>query len=171
MTEPTMHSSAAPSAPTPPSDTTLPPEPPKDATIDEIEEDIAITRERLGETIDALEGKLDVSAQAKRKVEHTKAQVADRVAQSKAQVTGRFEQTWNRATSKVSHLTARAGQTGGQVAAKATQARTQAGGSATQWTARTRANPRTVALPAAATGLALGAGLIVWQQFRSRNRS
>ena len=54
--------------------------PPKGASTEEIEADIARTRERLGDTVDALSERLDVKAQAKKKAQQTK----DR-AKSKAQ--------------------------------------------------------------------------------------
>ena len=54
--------------------------PSKGASTEEIEADIARTRERLGDTVDALSERLDVKAQAKKKAQQTK----DR-AKSKAQ--------------------------------------------------------------------------------------
>jgi hypothetical protein len=54
--------------------------PPKGASTEEIEADIARTRERLGDTVDALSERLDVKAQAKKKAQQT----TDR-AKSKAQ--------------------------------------------------------------------------------------
>lgn len=50
-----------------------------DASQDEIEADIAATRARLAESVDALADKMDVKAQAKDKVADVKAQAADRV--------------------------------------------------------------------------------------------
>lgn len=45
-------------------------EPGADASPTEIEADIAITRRELGETVEALSGKLDPRAQAQKQVEH-----------------------------------------------------------------------------------------------------
>lgn len=42
-----------------------PPDPPSDATAEEIEAHIEASRERLADTVDALSAKLDVKAQAK----------------------------------------------------------------------------------------------------------
>lgn len=50
-----------------------------DASQDEIEADIAATRARLAESVDALADKMDVKAQAKDKVADVKAQAADKV--------------------------------------------------------------------------------------------
>lgn len=81
---------------------TLPPEPAKDATADELEADIAATRHQLGETIDALEDKLDVSAQAKRKVDQTKAELANKVNTAKSQLTSKVTAVRTQVTDKVS---------------------------------------------------------------------
>ena len=62
------------------------PDLPKDATAEEIEADIAETRARLAESVDALADKVDVKAQAQRKVDDTKAQVREKVADTRAQV-------------------------------------------------------------------------------------
>lgn len=58
---------------------------PKDATAEEIEADIAATRARLSESVDALADKVDVKGQAQRKVADTKAQAAEKVHEVKAQ--------------------------------------------------------------------------------------
>jgi hypothetical protein len=50
-----------------------------DASQDEIEADIAATRARLAESVDALADKMDVKTQAKDKVADVKAQAADKV--------------------------------------------------------------------------------------------
>jgi hypothetical protein len=55
------------------------PEPGPDADIDDIQADIEKTRDELGETVQAISGKLDVKAQAHQKVEDTKERVAERV--------------------------------------------------------------------------------------------
>ena len=53
----------------------LQPEPGTDADLDEIQTDIDQTRQQLGETVEALSAKLDVKAQARQKVDYTKARV------------------------------------------------------------------------------------------------
>jgi hypothetical protein len=45
------------------------PEPAPDAGVDDLQADIATTRDQLGETVEALSAKLDVKAQAKQKVD------------------------------------------------------------------------------------------------------
>lgn len=55
---------------TTPADTA--PEPPKGAGPEEIEADIEATRERLGETVDALTQRMDVKARVKHKADETK---------------------------------------------------------------------------------------------------
>ena len=60
---------------TAPSDPETPP-PGKDASADEIVDDIEHTRERLGETVDALSEKFDVKARAQRKIHDTKQRAA-----------------------------------------------------------------------------------------------
>jgi len=52
-----------------------------DAGPDEIEADIAATRARLADSVDALAGKLDVKAQAKDKVADVKATASEKVAE------------------------------------------------------------------------------------------
>lgn len=54
------------------------PEPGPDAGIDDIEADIEQTRNELGETVEALQAKLDVKERAKDKVDETKARVAEK---------------------------------------------------------------------------------------------
>ena len=61
------------------------PDLPKDATAEEIEADIAATRARLSESVDALADKVDVKGQAQRKVAEGKAQAAEKIGQAKAQ--------------------------------------------------------------------------------------
>lgn len=58
---------------------------PKDATAEQIEADIAQTRARLSESVEALADKVDVKAQAQRKVAEGKEQAAEKVTQVKAQ--------------------------------------------------------------------------------------
>ena len=59
-----------------------PPPPPPDASADEIEADIAATRERLADSVDALADKVNVKAQAERKVEATKEQAKAKVGEA-----------------------------------------------------------------------------------------
>ena len=54
------------------------PEPGPDAGIEDIQADIEQTRNDLGETVQALSGKLDVKAQAKQKAEETKERVVEK---------------------------------------------------------------------------------------------
>jgi type VI protein secretion system component VasF len=54
------------------------PEPGADAGLDDIQADIEQTREQLGETVEALQAKLDVKARAQDKVAETKQQVVQR---------------------------------------------------------------------------------------------
>ncbi len=63
---------------------TEPAPPAKDASAEEIEADIAATRERLAESVDALADKVNVKARAEEKVEYTKEQVRDVLGQAKA---------------------------------------------------------------------------------------
>jgi ElaB/YqjD/DUF883 family membrane-anchored ribosome-binding protein len=55
------------------------PEPGADASQEEIEADIARTRRELGETVEALSGKLDPKAQAQHQVERLRAQAEHQV--------------------------------------------------------------------------------------------
>ncbi|WP_326546992.1 DUF3618 domain-containing protein [Mycolicibacterium sp. ND9-15] len=54
------------------------PEPGPDAGINDIEADIEQTRHELGETVEALQAKMDVKARAKEKASETKERVAER---------------------------------------------------------------------------------------------
>lgn len=60
-----------------------------DASQDEIEADIAATRARLAESVDALADKMDVKAQAKDKVADVKAQASDKVTEVKNTATAK----------------------------------------------------------------------------------
>jgi ElaB/YqjD/DUF883 family membrane-anchored ribosome-binding protein len=64
--------------PTPPS-----PEPGPDAGIDDIQADIEHTREELGETIEALSAKADVTGRAKQKAADTKDRITEKVYETK----------------------------------------------------------------------------------------
>jgi len=55
---------------------------PRNTSADEIEADMAATRERLTESVDALADKVNVKAQAERKVEETKAQAKAKVGEA-----------------------------------------------------------------------------------------
>lgn len=50
---------------------------------DQIQDEIEQTRAELGDTVEALAQKADVKAQAKRKVDQTKASVADKIGSAK----------------------------------------------------------------------------------------
>jgi vacuolar-type H+-ATPase subunit I/STV1 len=54
------------------------PEPGPDAGIEDIQADIAQTRDELGQTVEALSDKLDVKARAKDKATETKARVVEK---------------------------------------------------------------------------------------------
>jgi uncharacterized membrane protein YqiK len=60
------------------------PPPGADATPEEIEADLAATRARIVDQVDALAEKVDVKAQAQHKVEDVKAQASAKVAEVKA---------------------------------------------------------------------------------------
>ena len=57
--------------------------PAKDASIEEIEADIAATRERLAESVDALADKVNVKARAQEKAEQTKEQAKEKLGEAK----------------------------------------------------------------------------------------
>ena len=54
------------------------PEPGPDADVDDIQADIDQTRQELGETVEALQAKLDVKERAREKVADTKDQVVEK---------------------------------------------------------------------------------------------
>jgi Protein of unknown function (DUF3618) len=54
------------------------PEPGPDAGIDDIQDDIEHTRKELGETVEALQAKLDLKERTKEKVAETKDRVVDK---------------------------------------------------------------------------------------------
>lgn len=54
------------------------PEPGPDAGIDDIQADIEQTRNELGETVEALQAKLDVKERAREKVDETKERVVEK---------------------------------------------------------------------------------------------
>ncbi|WP_218221680.1 DUF3618 domain-containing protein [Nesterenkonia sp. Act20] len=53
------------------------PEPPKDASVAELEADLERTRRELGETVGALAGKLDVKEQAREQVQVAKSRLVE----------------------------------------------------------------------------------------------
>jgi uncharacterized protein YhaN len=59
------------------------PPPAKDASAEEIEADIAATRERLAESVDALADKVNVKARAQEKAQQTKDQAKEKLDQAK----------------------------------------------------------------------------------------
>ncbi|WP_293785047.1 DUF3618 domain-containing protein [uncultured Aeromicrobium sp.] len=63
------------------------PEPPQGATPDQIEDDIAATRERLADTVGALGERLDAKEQAKRRLSQIGHQAQDTVEQTKEEAT------------------------------------------------------------------------------------
>ena len=74
--------------------------PADDRTADEIEADIAETRDRLAESVDALAAKVDVKAQAKEKVDEAKAQAKEKVGEAKAQAKEKVDEATARAKDK-----------------------------------------------------------------------
>jgi Protein of unknown function (DUF3618) len=62
----------------------LPPEPTKEADLDDIQADIERTREQLGETVEALTDKFDVKGRAKHKAQDAKQAVVDGAQTAKA---------------------------------------------------------------------------------------
>lgn len=60
-----------------PASVPAPPEPGKNASVEELEADLARTRHELGETVGALAGKLDVKAQAREQVEVAKSRLVE----------------------------------------------------------------------------------------------
>ena len=60
------------------------PPPAKDASVEEIEADIAATRERLAGSVDALADKVNVKARAEEKADQTKQQAKEKLDQAKA---------------------------------------------------------------------------------------
>jgi Protein of unknown function (DUF3618) len=75
------------SIPTSPSAGSEGPGPDPDPALSHIESDIENTREELGETVEALTGKLDVKAQAEKKTEQLMSQVGSRFAAAKRALT------------------------------------------------------------------------------------
>jgi uncharacterized protein YhaN len=72
------------------------PPPAKDASVEDIEADIAATRERLAESVDALADKVNVKARAQDKAEQTKQQAKEKLDQAKTKgqdLIGRVRQT------------------------------------------------------------------------------
>jgi hypothetical protein len=72
------------------------PPPAKDASAEEIEADIAATRERLAESVDALADKVNVKARAQDKAEQTKQQAKEKLDQAKTKgqdLIGRIRKT------------------------------------------------------------------------------
>ena len=55
-------------------------------TPEELEADIAVQREQLADTVDALSAKLDVKAQAKAKVDEKKEQAREAVSDAQAKI-------------------------------------------------------------------------------------
>ncbi|KUH84994.1 MULTISPECIES: DUF3618 domain-containing protein [unclassified Mycobacterium] len=62
------------------------PEPGPEAGVDDIQADIEQTRNELGETVEALQAKLDVKGRAKDKVDETKERAKDKATETKERV-------------------------------------------------------------------------------------
>ena len=73
-----------------------PPDPPADATPEEIEAHIQESRERLASTVDALTNKLDVKAQAKQKAHETSEQAKQKVQETSEQAKQKARETSER---------------------------------------------------------------------------
>ncbi|GEM_PF-4522860 len=69
------------------------PEPDGDASPDQIEADIARTREELGETVDQLASALDVKSQAKQQVDQAKVRARQQVDEVKDRATEQLGRT------------------------------------------------------------------------------
>jgi uncharacterized protein YhaN len=72
------------------------PPPTKDASVEDIEADIAATRERLAESVDALADKVNVKARAQEKADQTKQQAKEKLDQAKTKsqdLIGRVRET------------------------------------------------------------------------------
>lgn len=74
------------------------PEPGPDAGIEDIEADIEQTRAELGETVEALQDKLDVKARAKEKVDETKEAAKEKATETKERVVQKAESVRHTAT-------------------------------------------------------------------------
>ena len=66
--------------------------PAKDASAEEIEADIAPTRERLAESVDALADKVNVKARAQEKAEQTKDQAKEKFDEAKEQAKEKLDE-------------------------------------------------------------------------------
>lgn len=102
-----------------------------------------------------------MSAQAKRKVNETKAQLADRVVEAKVQLTQKVGQAKTQVGDRVD-------QTKTQLGDKVDQTRSKASGTWVQLNQQVRKNPRNL-VPAAA-GAVVSVGLLIWRKVR-RNRN
>jgi ElaB/YqjD/DUF883 family membrane-anchored ribosome-binding protein len=80
-----------------PQEPTSRPEPGGDASPDQIEADIARTREELGETVEQLTSALDVKSQAKQQVDEVKVRAQQQVDQIKERATEQLGRTRERA--------------------------------------------------------------------------
>jgi uncharacterized protein YhaN len=72
------------------------PPPAKDASVEDIEADIAATRERLAGSVDALADKVNVKARAQEKADQTKQQAKEKLDQAKTKsqdLIGRVRET------------------------------------------------------------------------------
>ena len=67
-------------------------------TPEELEADIAVQREQLADTVNALSAKLDVKAQAKARVDGAKATTTAKVADARATTTAKVADLKDRAT-------------------------------------------------------------------------
>jgi ElaB/YqjD/DUF883 family membrane-anchored ribosome-binding protein len=82
---------------------TAPPDPPADATPQEIETDIQASRERLASSVDALTGKLDVKGQAKQKARETSEQAKQMARETSEQAKQMARETSERVRSGAQH--------------------------------------------------------------------
>jgi flagellar biosynthesis/type III secretory pathway protein FliH len=79
---------------------TAPPDPPADATPQDIETDIQASRERLASSVDALTAKLDVKGQAKQKARETSEQAKQMARETSEQAKQMARETSEQAKQK-----------------------------------------------------------------------
>jgi F0F1-type ATP synthase membrane subunit b/b' len=82
---------------------TAPPDPPADATPQDIETDIQASRERLASSVDALTAKLDVKGQAKQKARETSEQAKQMARETSEQAKQKARETSERVRSGAQH--------------------------------------------------------------------
>ena len=84
-----------------------PPDPPADATPEEIEAHIEASRERLASSVDALTAKLDVKAQAKQKAQETSAQAKQKARETSERVQAGAQHAYEHLRAGTQHVASR----------------------------------------------------------------